>query len=76
MNPLITSIQFSSEHTGNYRHSLRGTGAEVIGTRRDDTDAEFFAVSFAGDRLDLGVEVSVVIDGHRDDVLIPEMTDD
>lgn len=67
MNPFLTSIQFGSEHTGNHRHSLRGTGAEMIGASGDDADAEFLAVSFAGDRLDLGVEVGVVIDGHDDD---------
>lgn len=65
MDPFITSIQFRSEHTRNYRHTFGQSGAEVVGAGDDDPDAEFLAMSFACQRLDLGIEVGVVIDGHN-----------
>ncbi len=60
---LFVPIQFGGEHAGYHRHSFRQAGAEMIRSRRDDSDAEFFAVAFACQRLDLGIEVGIVLDG-------------
>ena len=66
MDPLIGSVQFGSEHTTDDRHAFGGTGSKVIGPRGDDSDAEFLAVALAGKRLDFGVKISVVLNGHGD----------
>ena len=64
IHPFVRAVELGREHATDDRHALGSVGTEVVGAGGNDPDAELAPVALAGEGLDLGVEVRVVLDGH------------
>lgn len=64
IHPFVRAVELGREHATDDRHAFGGIGAKVVGAGGDDPNAELAPMALAGEGLDLGVEVGVVLDGH------------
>ena len=64
IHPIVRAIELGRQHATDDGHALGGICTKVARAGGDDPNAELAPMALAGEGLDLGVEVRVVLDGH------------
>ena len=64
IHPIVRAIELGRQHATDDGHALGGICTKVVRAGGDDPNAELAPMALAGEGLDLGVEVRVVLDGH------------
>ena len=64
MHPFFCPVGLDGKHARNDRHALGSGRAKMIRARRNNADTKLPPVPFTSQRLDLGIKVLIVTNGH------------
>ena len=64
VDPFVGTVELRCQHPPHHCHALSGVGTEVVRAGGNYSHAEAAAGALAGNRLNLGVEVGIVLDRH------------